>query len=132
MLTAKDIMTKEVVWVNKTTKVCDAIEQMLNNHIAGMPVVDDEMYLQGIITEKDVLNLYVKPEESLSKTVEDFMTSPAVHFDQDDNLKQICLTLIEHDFRRVPVTVDGKLVGVISRPDIARHIFELSRQSVSK
>jgi CBS domain-containing protein len=132
MLTAKDIMTREVVYVKKTATVYDAIELMLKNQVSGIPVVDDEMNLQGIITEKDVLKLYGTPEEVLSKTVEDFMTTPAIHFEQDDNLQKICIFLIEQDFRRVPVTADGKVVGVISRPDVARCIIELSQQSVSK
>lgn len=132
MLIAKDIMTKEVICVKKTTKVCDAIEQMLNNQVAGLPVVDDEMNLQGIITEKDVLKFYGASEEALSKTVEDFMTTPVIHFEEDESLQQICLSLIEHDFRRVPVTVDGKVVGVISRPDVARLILDFSHQSISK
>lgn len=132
MLTAKDIMTKEVVYVKKTTTVYDAIELMLKNQVSGIPVVDDEMNLQGIITEKDVLKLYGTPEEALSKTVEDFMTTPAIRFEQDDNIQKICIFLIEQDFRRVPVTADGKVVGVISRPDVVRCIIELSHQSASK
>jgi CBS domain-containing protein len=131
MVTAKDIMTTDIITVKKDIPVYEAIEQMLENQVAGIPVVADDMSLLGIITEKDILKLYKVPAEGLVKTVEDFMTSPAVQFEQDENLQELCLCLIENDFRRVPVTADGKVIGVISRPDVARHILELSRQSAA-
>lgn len=131
MLTAKQIMTKEVVSIKKDASIYEAIEKMLDNHVAGLPVVDHEMKLIGIITEKDILKLYGTPEEVPVKKVENFMTSPAVYFEQDESLQEICICLIEQNFRRVPVTTDGKVIGVISRPDVARRIMELSRQNAS-
>jgi len=131
MITAKEIMTSEVVIIKKTASIAEAIEKMLENQVAGMPVVDDQMSLIGIITEKDVLKLYGKPEQALVTKVEDFMTTPAIYFEQNESLQQICICLIEQNFRRVPVTKDGKVIGVISRPDVARCILELSRQSAT-
>jgi len=131
MITAREIMTREVVSIKKTASISEAIEKMLGNEVAGLPVVDDEMSLIGIISEKDILKLYGTPEEALVKTVEEFMTAPAIYFEQDDSLQEICICLIEQNFRRVPVTVDGKVIGVISRPDVARSILELSRQAAS-
>jgi CBS domain-containing protein len=131
MVTAKDIMTTDLITVKKDVPVYEAIERMLEKQVAGIPVVADDMSLLGIITEKDILKLYRAPAEGLVKRVEDFMTSPAVQFEQDENLQELCLCLIENDFRRVPVTADGKVIGVISRPDVARHILELSRQSAA-
>ena len=127
MLTAKDIMTKNVVSVQKDAPVCEAIELMLNNRVAGMPVVREDMTLMGIITEKDVLRLYDSLEDAEGKRVEDFMTTPAVHFGADETLADICYCLINNDFRRVPVTSGGKVVGVVSRPDVVAAILELAR-----
>jgi len=131
MLRAKDIMTQDVISVRKDTPIWQAIKRMLDMQVAGMPVVADDMKLVGIITEKDVLELYGEADQGKWKTVEDFMTSPAVCFEEDDTLDQICLCLIENDFRRVPVTRDGKVVGIISRPDVARRVLELIHQSVA-
>lgn len=127
MVTAKDVMTIDVFAVSKDTSLDEAIEVMLRSQISGLPVVEDDMTLVGIITEKDVLKLYEDPAEALNLTVEDFMTTPAVFFDKDDTLANICRCLIQHDFRRVPVTSERKVVGIISRPDIAKRILKLAR-----
>jgi CBS domain-containing protein len=128
MLTAKHIMTIDVFSVSKDTLLCEAIEVMLSNKISGLPVVEDDMTLLGIITEKDVLKLYEDPAKALNSTVEDFMTTPAVFFDENETFEDICYCLIKHDFRRVPVTADGKVVGIVSRPDVADRILKATRE----
>lgn len=125
MLTAEDVMTGEVLSVKKDTPVRKAIELMLIHQVAGLPVVAEDMSLVGIITEKDVIKLYKSPAEGHWRTVEDYMTTPAVHFEQDERFEDICECLIRNDFRRVPVVSNGKLVGLVSRPDVAEHILGL-------
>ena len=129
MLRAKDIMTSNIVSTQKDVPVYQAVNQMLENGITGIPVVDENGGLLGILTEKDVLKLHEAPDYGKGQTVEDYMTQPAVFFDEDENLVDICNCLIEHPFRRVPVTSTGKLVGIISRRDIIKCIVQLSGQS---
>ncbi|MHC4423724.1 MAG: CBS domain-containing protein [Planctomycetota bacterium] len=124
MLKAKDIMTTEVVSVRRDAPVEEALELLLENQIAGIPVVEEDMTLVGIVTEKDLLGLFYEPERRKKKTAEDFMTRPAVHFDEDDNLEDICKCLLEVTFRRVPVTKEGRVVGIVSRPDVLRCVQE--------
>jgi CBS domain-containing protein len=131
MVTAKDVMTIDVFSVSKDTSLDEAIEVMLRNQISGLPVVEDDMTLVGIITEKDVIRLCEDPAGALNSKVEDFMTTPAVFFDKDDTLANICRCLTDHDFRRVPVTSEGKVVGIVSRPDIAQRILKLARQQAT-
>jgi len=122
MLKAKDIMTKEVVSVTRDRPVEEAIELLLANAIAGIPVVEEDMTLVGIVTEKDLLGLFYGPQGAKGKTVEDFMTQPAVYFDEDESLEEICRCLLDVTFRRVPVTREGKVVGIVSRPDVLRSV----------
>ena len=120
MLQAKDIMTKDVVTVRTDTLVEEALELMLAHNISGLPVVSKDMTLMGIITEKDILNQFFGRQKVEGKSVEEFMTQPAVHFDENDSLESICKCLAEVTFRRVPVTKEGKVVGIVSRPDVLR------------
>jgi len=122
MLKAKDIMTREVVSVRSDTPAEEALELLLRNEIAGMPVVEEDMTLVGIVTEKDLLGLFYEPEGGKKKTVEDFMTQLAVYFDENESLYEICKCLLEVSFRRVPVTKEGKVVGIVSRPDVLKCI----------
>jgi CBS domain-containing protein len=122
---AKEIMTTEVVSVKKETPIYEAMELLLQNEITGMPVVDEDMNLVGIITEKDCLRLFHADEEEKHKTVEHFMTQPAVYYKENDSLKTVCDFMIINYFRRVPVTnKKGKVVGILSRPDVIKYILE--------
>jgi len=78
--TAKDIMVKDVVTVKTDTPILGAMELVAEHDISGLPVVDDDMNLLGIVSEKDMVNLLYSLGEQQEKTVNDFMTSPALYF----------------------------------------------------
>jgi len=132
MLKVRDIMTKDVISVKKDTPIYDAAEVLLTNQITGVPVVEEDMTLAGILTEKDALRLFYASEEEKNKTVEYFMTRPAVHYNENDSLQSICDFMMINYFRRVPVTSKaGKVVGIISRPDVLKYILEKRRSEIS-
>jgi len=128
MLKAKDIMTESVVSVKKDTPIYEALKLLVEYNITGIPVVRDDMILVGVLSEKDVLRLFYAHENEEEGTVNDFMTQPAVHFDKDESLLDICDCLTNNYFRRVPVTSEGKLVGIISRKDVINYILQLRRK----
>ena len=128
MVQARDIMTTDVISVSRRTPVCKAGTLLLEHGITGMPVVDDDMTLAGVITEKDLLRLLYTHEAEKDKTVEDFMTAPVIFFQENESLEDICHVMIANHFRRVPVTsASGKkrVIGVISRSDILEYINRL-------
>jgi len=128
MLRAKDIMTENTISVRKDTPIYEAVELMVKHGISGMPVVEDDMTLIGILSEKDVIILLYGKEDDENKTDNDFMTQPVVHFDEDESLLDICDFLMKNIFRRVPITSKEKLVGIISIKDILEYILELRRE----
>jgi CBS domain-containing protein len=123
MQKAKDIMTKKVISVKKDTPIFDALEILTTNNITGIPVVREDMILVGVLSEKDALRLVYNQDDAEQKTVDDFMTQPAIHFDSNENFLDICDCLATNHFRRIPVTSQGKLVGIISRKDIIEYIL---------
>ena len=123
MFETKTIMTTDVIAVKKQTPISSVIKILVENNITGLPVVNDDMTLAGIISEKDVLGLLSDLEDDSAK-VEDFMTKDVVSFEQDEDLIAICECLVQNNFRRVPIVAEGKLVGVISRKDIIKSILE--------
>jgi len=124
MLKAEDVMTRDVITVKQDTPIYEAMVIMRTNDITGMPVIDEDMNLVGVITEKDVLKLFFTEGYSQNKTVDFFMTRPAVSFGEDESLESVCDFLMAKYFRRVPVvSTKGKLVGIISRPDIIDYIL---------
>jgi len=125
MLEAKDIMTKQVICIKKDIPVIEAIRIMSTNNITGIPVVEDDMTLVGILSEQDVLRLFHTYEDEKDRTVNDFMTQPAIHFEENEPLLDVCYCLRDNSIRRVPVTSNDKVVGVISRSDILKCILQL-------
>ena len=133
MLKVKDLMTKDVISVKKETPIYEAMELLRKNDITGMPVIEDDMTLVGVITEKDVLRLFYADEDERNKTVDFFMTRPAVSYWENEGLQGVCDFMMINYFRRVPVvSKKGKVVGIISRPDIINYIIEQRRQNTQE
>ncbi len=129
MLQAKDIMTKNVTSVKKDTPIYEAIELLRKKHISSMPVVEDDLTLLGVFSEKDVICLFCyAQEDDKAKVVSDFMAEDPIHFEEDDSLLSICDCLIVHSFKSVPITSKGKVVGVVSRADIIDCILHLKEE----
>ena len=127
MATAKAIMNTRVISISQNEDLYEAINMMALNHITGLPVVDENEHLVGIITEKDVLTLLYNLDDKPG-LVRDFMTSEVVCFDQEDDLNDVIDALGTNPFRRVPILNDGRLVGIISRKDIIAYIRGLRHE----
>ena len=129
MIAPKDIMTKDVITVKTDTPIYEAMELVAKYDISGLPVVNDDMTLVGVLSEKDVINLLYVSEQREEKTVRDFMTQPALYFEEDESLLDVCDFLRKNVFRRVPITSKGKVVGVISIRDVIAYILQLKHES---
>ncbi len=132
MLKARDIMNTNVVSVKKDTPIFEAVKLLAEHNISGLPVVEDDMTLAGILSEKDVVDLFYESEKAENKTVNDYMTDPAVHFEENSALVNICDFLIKNIFRRVPVTSEGKLIGIISVKDVLNLVLHLRQEKAAQ
>jgi CBS domain-containing protein len=131
MLKAKDLMTKRVISVKANTPIYEALKLIATYGISGLPVVEDDMTLVGIVSEKDVLSLFYNSDDDDEITVDDFMTQPPLYFDEEESLLDICDFLRKNVFRRVPITSKGKLVGIISIRDVIEYILKLRRERIT-
>jgi CBS-domain-containing membrane protein len=143
-----DIMTKDVISIGKFDDVDDAIRMLSENNISGLPVVDRENRVIGVITEADILSVtgikkeatfmdIIKhlfrgsmPEQRMGDYVGDVMSTPAVTVRPDDDICVAAKAMDENRVKRLPVVdEDNRLLGVISRADIVR---ALSNKCVSE
>jgi len=124
MFPAKKVMSSDVVSVSRDTDIYEAIAAMVNANVTGLPVVNPDGTLAGILSEKDVLRLLCDAEDHGGK-VEGYMTGDIVTFGEDDSLVDIADCFMKHNFRRVPILRDGKIVGIVSRRDVVRFILSL-------
>ena len=117
----RTIMSTDVVSVRRDAPIYEAIELLVAKDITGIPVVNDDGTLAGIVTEKDILSL-LGDVRFATGTVEQYMTRDVVAFDVEEDFIAICECLMKNHFRRVPILSDGKLVGIVSRHDIIKYI----------
>jgi len=125
MFTAEEIMTRDVITVKEDTPIHEAMEIMLKEQVSGVPVVFDDMSLAGVLSEKDVVPLIYDKEGLKTKKVRDFMSDHTISFNIEDSLIDICDFLAKGVVRRVPITSEGKLIGIVSIADILKYTLTL-------
>jgi len=149
MKTATDIMTKNVVSVTRDTSIKDLAGILINNNISGVPVLDQDSSLCGIVTESDLIfqNKRLQPppfitildsflfldnpdrmEQELKKiagaTVRDIYTEEIVSIGTDTPLDEIATIMTEKKIHTLPVlSKDGEMVGIVGKKDIIRTIL---------
>jgi CBS domain-containing protein len=132
MYEAKRIMTREVVTVKENTPIYDAMNLLIKHAISGLPVVDDEKKLIGVITEKDMIQILTDESIKPTQTVGEFMTREVKSFRPDTSPVEMAEFFSINPLRRAPVIDDeGTLIGVIARRDILSLILEIRGQSKS-
>ena len=145
MLKASDIMTTEVITVKKETSLKDLAGILYNGHINGVPVVDDEGSLIGIICESDLIRkdkklhiptvvavfdavFYLESPKKFEKeiqrinatTVEDLYTKKVVTVDEKTPVDEIATLMTEKKIYTIPVMDGDRLVGIIGKADLIR------------
>jgi CBS domain-containing protein len=128
MLTALDIMTETLVTVRPTAPLREAIELLLSREISGLPVVDDDDRLVGIITEFALMAV-AYDKKVLDEPVSRHMTSELLTVEAKDPVRKIADLCVVHRVRRVPVLDNGHLVGLVARRDVLRAMYEARSQA---
>ncbi len=123
MYETKAIMSRDVVHVHPDTPIARVLELLIENDITGVPVVESNGDLVGIVTEKDMIGILFG-QDTPSGTARDYMTEEVLSFDENDDIIAVCECLITNHLRRVPILADGRLVGIISRRDLIKYIIE--------
>lgn len=120
----RDVMNQPVVAGARTTTARDVAIQMLMGGYSGMPITEPDGTIVGIVTELDILRA-IRGGLPLETTTSDtIMTREVVSVDVDASLEEVMEVFDTRKFVRLPVTEGGKLVGVISRPDVLRAFLE--------
>ena len=116
----RDLMTTDVVAVGPTTSTRDAARMMFRYRVSGLPVVDPDDHVLGIITEGDFLEMELKRQDegTLHPLVQEVMSHSVLSVSPDLEVMDAARFMHEHSVKRVLVVEEGKMVGIISRFDI--------------
>jgi CBS domain-containing protein len=121
--TAREVMTLGLLTVRPHTSVLEAMSLIVAHGITGLPVVDDNLDLVGMVSEKDLLSLFRDPHV-WSRRVGDLMSYDVTAAAVSTPMLDVCECLANSGFRRVPVVERGKLVGIVSRSDLIMFILK--------
>lgn len=144
---ARDIMTREVLTIGPDTPVAEIANVLLARRISGVPVIEDDEII-GIVSEGDLihrreigterragswwLKLFGGDRSPLDfikihgLSARDVMTRPAITVTEDAALNQIADLFERRHIKRVPVTRDGRLVGIVSRANLVQALAAAS------
>lgn len=128
--TAKEIMTRDIVQASEDMTIEEALKVLINHRITGLPVVNANGKMTGVISEYDILTQLSKSTEKNTKVFQD-----PIHFSkntdaisEDTPLSKIVTEFIDTKFRRLPVVdKSGNLVGIITRRDLMRVYYYRAR-----
>ena len=113
---AENGMIYDPITISKDNTVSDALQLMNENRIGGIPVVEDDMTLIGIVTNRDL-----RFQQDLNKRIEEVMTSKGLVTTRSTDLKQAATILLENKIEKLPVVdQDGKLIGLLTYRDITK------------
>lgn len=130
----REAMTIEVVTVTPETTLCRAAALLADHHITSMPVVDWDLRLLGVISEADVMRAALIPDQHANvllvpvhqgpaaSYVGEIMTTMPVTVRPDANLADAVRVMTDSVLKSLPVTEEGRVVGVISRTDVVAQL----------
>ena len=144
MLKAKDIMTVDVVTAKPETTVEELARLLIEHKISGVPVVDGDDQLVGVVTENDLIKknarLHIptiirlfdayfllnsdKVEDEIKKmvagTVDEICNKDIVSLTEETTLEEIATIMSEKKIHLLPVLRDGLVVGIVGKADIVK------------
>lgn len=146
---AKDIMTREVITVGPEDKVEKVAKILVDHRISGIPVVDSDRHVLGIVTEKDLMikaselkvPFYITLFDSIifldnpirfnnnlkkytASQVKDAMTRRVIVVDENTPVTEVVELMQNKRINRVPVVRHDKLVGIITRNDVLKSLVQ--------
>jgi CBS domain-containing protein len=113
-------MTQQLATLQDSATIDDAITIIVQKKIGGLPIVNADGVLCGIVTERDVMK--VLATEKVDRTVEDVMATKLRVTEPDAPIGKVTRELTEHRFRRLPVVSGDVLYGIITTSDIMRYL----------
>lgn len=143
-----EIMTTDLITVSKQMEIVETTKILLDNHINGVPVVDDAGQLVGIICQSDIvaqqkkipmpsfftfldgfiaLDSMKQIEKEVKKiaavTVAEAMTPDPVTVSPDSEIETVAALMVDSGFHTIPVVEDGKLVGIVGKEDVLKTLI---------
>lgn len=123
---ARDLMNTDVVTIGEDAPVSQLCDLLQAVHANGLPVLNAQGELVGIVSEDDVLygTMGVFDKDGRAVLVRDIMTSPAVCATEDTDVVELSRMLSGMRIHRIPILADGKVTGMVTALDVVRAVAD--------
>jgi len=124
---ASEVMKTSVITASRGTNANILMRQLLTGQFSGLPVVEEDGEVVGIVSEFDILKAYLEGKDLSLLKAEEIMSTPALCVTEEAPLLHVLKMMVEHRIIRLPVVRNRRLVGMISRPNIMSQTIDTSR-----
>lgn len=120
----RDAMTTSLVTADFDMTVNEVCDLLVKHHVSGVPVVDRQKRLVGVVSEYDLLDLAFDCRFG-TRWIREFLNGKLVTIEDHQSLTDAADCFVRYNVRRLPVLKAGRLVGVLTRRDLLRYIRDL-------
>ncbi|WP_455645794.1 CBS domain-containing protein [Methanosphaera sp.] len=125
------IMTPDVITAKTSDSKVRVLKTMVDKHIGGIPILDDENKVVGMVTKTDFLN-DMDAEQYKETPIKEIMTNRVVTVGPDDRLVHARRLMIDNDISRLVVVNSGLIMGIITAKDVARTVIDFKKRVPEK
>jgi CBS domain-containing protein len=115
-----DIMSTKLTYTTDKSSLNEALSLMYEKNVGGLPIVDDDSRIKGIVTEEDFTAIVAGPDTGIP--VDAYMSSNVVTAPAQTTIEKMTRMIIQKGFRRTPVVQDGVLIGLVTASDIMKYM----------
>ena len=124
MATVAEVMNANVLTVEPAATIGEAAEKMIEAGVGAVVVMEDMVRLVGIVTERDLMRAAAQRARAAEARVRQWMTESVITIDPETTVEEAAKMMFERNFRHLPVTKDGRLLGIVSLRRLSQWEFE--------
>lgn len=125
----------EVATISPNASIEEVVDSLAQFGVGALVVSEDGRSVDGIISERDIVRALARERSgALARTAADLMTAEVVTCSPDATIEQLMAEMTERRFRHVPVTEDGRLIGIVSIGDVVNarvHNLEVTTERLT-
>ena len=122
------LLTREIISINENSTIYDAIKLLSKNKIGALPVINNQMKLCGIISERDIINV-ISENKSINfslSLIDSIMTAKVITCDKNTKSNVLMEIMTTNKIRHIPILENNLLIGIVSIGDVVQRLLQNS------
>src|SRR5262245_21509517 len=130
MATVAEVMNRDVLAVDPTASIGEAATKMMDGGVGAVARIKGGVRVPGIITERVIRSAVAQRARAAEARVRQWMTESVITIEPETTVQDAAKMMFERNFRHLPVSKDGRLLGIVSLRRLSQYEFEQQKESV--